>query len=132
MAIDEKVLIERLEKQQKKAFSVLVGWAYEDAIKIINQLAEEHIEKDCSKCSRRSWYQKGYADAKKENGWIPCSEIKPRYSKDVLVCTKTVGITIACIRETDYCDMWFDRYSNRIADVIAWMPLPAPYKGEQK
>ena len=27
---------------------------------------EEHKDKDCSQCSRRSWYQKGYADAKKE------------------------------------------------------------------
>lgn len=27
---------------------------------------EEHNDKDCSQCSRRSWYQKGYADAKKK------------------------------------------------------------------
>ena len=53
--------------------------AYEDSISIVNQLAEEYINcstntsTDCSKCSRRSWYQKGYADAEKSNGWIPCS-----------------------------------------------------------
>lgn len=27
---------------------------------------EEHKDKDCSQCSRRSWYQKGYADAEKK------------------------------------------------------------------
>lgn len=38
-----------------------------DTIKeIVNQLAEEYNNKDCSQCSRRSWYQKGYADAEKK------------------------------------------------------------------
>ena len=51
--------------------------AYDDVISIANQLAEEYKDKDCSQCSRRSWYQKGYADAEKKfaeeynNGWIP-------------------------------------------------------------
>ena len=38
----------------------------EKAIEIVNQLAEEYNNKDCSQCSRRSWYQKGYADAEKK------------------------------------------------------------------
>lgn len=41
----------------------------DNVIEIVNQLAEEykgHKDKDCSKCSRRSWYQKGYADAEKK------------------------------------------------------------------
>ena len=37
-----------------------------EATEIVNQLAEEYKDIDCSKCSRRSWYQKGYADAKKK------------------------------------------------------------------
>ena len=42
-AIDEfaKSLNERLEEKRKKAASVLVGWAYEDAIEIADQLAEQ-------------------------------------------------------------------------------------------
>ena len=49
--------------------------AIEAAIEIVNQVTEEYKDKDCSKCSRRSWYQIGYADAEKKygNGWIPCS-----------------------------------------------------------
>lgn len=111
--IDEKVLIERLEKQQKKVFSVLVGFAYEDAIEIINQLAEEH-----------------------NNGWIPCSERLPKKSGKYIVtqerymledrnCKKPIAI------EVDYVD--FNAIDNvwnraRFFKIIAWMPLPAPYK----
>jgi hypothetical protein len=92
--------------------------AMDSAIEIVNQLAEEYSHRtedlvidashrntstehincstdtstDCSKCSRRSWYQKGYTDAEKKleeeyklfgnseqvnNGWIPCSERLP-------------------------------------------------------
>ena len=38
----------------------------DEAVEIVNQLAEEYNNKDCSQCSRRSWYQKGYADAEKK------------------------------------------------------------------
>lgn len=53
--------------------------AYKNAIEIVNQLAEEYKEKDCSKCSRRSWYQIGYADAEKK--------FAEEYGKDTNVTT---------------------------------------------
>ena len=28
----------------------------------------------CGECSRRKWYQKGFEDSKKDNGWIPYTE----------------------------------------------------------
>ena len=57
------------------------------------------------------------------NRWIPCSERKPEPLKDVLV--------------TDGENVWSDTYDDKApyayyfageADVIAWQPLPEPYK----
>jgi hypothetical protein len=105
-------LIGRLEEEKNKillfednATEEEAGWYFSgsrnglaDAISIVNQLAGEYINcstdtsTDCSKCSRRSWYQKGYTDAEKKlaeeyklfgnseqvnNGWITCSERLP-------------------------------------------------------
>ena len=62
-------LIGRLEEEKesakkRNAFDSEVS--YRCAIEIVNQLAEEYKGKDCSQCSRRSWYQKGYKDAEKK------------------------------------------------------------------
>lgn len=39
----------------------------------------------CGECSRRKWYQIGYEDGKKEDGWIPVSEKLPEVGKMVKV-----------------------------------------------
>ena len=120
------------------------------AISIVNQLAEEYNNKDCSKCSRRSWYQKGYKDAEKKfaeemgvskmenTTWIPCSERLPSREE----YQKCNGQFIVSDGNRTYAT-YFDIYDTlkfgeptierfRIDKcVIAWQPLPAPYqKGE--
>ena len=103
---------------------------------IVNQLAEEYKEKDCSKCSRRSWYQKGYADAEKNNGWIPVSERLPKdeelsQRKEVIVQNRygeifTANYTYNCPKtRKDF----FKEYCI-VPYVVAWMPLPSPYQKE--
>ena len=59
------------------------------------------------------------------SGWIPCSERLPNAEVDVLACDMYGRLWLA---------NWFDYWGwcditgeNRIA-VIAWMPLPEPYK----
>ena len=80
--------------------------------------------------------------ALKENTWIPCSERMPeepkenpvfdgKYLEVYLVTTKygsneqdKVYPFRAFWNGINFTDGW------RILDVIAWMPLPEPYKGE--
>lgn len=86
----------------------------------------------------RQQYEKGYADAKAEERWIPCSERLPS-DEDY---DETFTVTIQC----EHYDDW-DDYVTGYADwtphgwdiqscyigqikVIAWMSLPEPYKGE--
>ena len=64
--------------------------------------------------------------------WIPCSERLPELDESVLATTAWNDITIAW--RIGICE-WFIHEGNtnaETADVIAWMPLPEPYKGEQE
>lgn len=110
-------LIERLEEKRKKSASVLVGWAYEDAIEIVNELAEEH-----------------------NNGWIPCSERLPQEDEPVCVLCQIVNVMLKNGTVTSgwcnrYLEKWYvlDHHHDyplpfEYKDVIAWQPLPAPYE----
>ena len=64
---------------------------------------------------------------KEKDGWIPSSERLPEKNQQVIYCDESglVGFALYTNKNTfwDNC-VEFD-------DVIAWMPLPAPYeKGE--
>lgn len=62
--------------------------------------------------------------------WIPCSERLPDMHDEVLV-TARGEVSIAWL----YVDgKWRsnDMPQPMLRDIIAWMPLPEPYKGEQE
>lgn len=130
-------LIGRLEEEHEKCinrYGVVGGNApaieVKQCIEIVNQFAEEYKEKDCSKCSRRSWYQIGYADAEKNNGWIPCSERLPDDFMSMEYLTTVKGHFYSEVNY--YCVANHKWYSNerttKEVKVIAWMPLPASFK----
>lgn len=89
----------------------------------------------------REQYEKGYEDGKAEIQWIPCSERLPEceWGAETEALMYQVGDTIY----TGYFGrggLWRDEYFRRYADikegvdasnVIAWMPLPEPYKEEE-
>lgn len=52
--------------------------------------------------------------------WIPCSERLPEERGFYLTTTKDKAV---------YCDHWNEDNFDRTEMVIAWMPLPEPYKG---
>ena len=68
----------------------------------------------------------------KKDGWIPCSEKMPKQNE-------YIGNVCKCYLVQDkYDDMYVARYAERgwnpidtlffLDDVVAWMPLPEPYK----
>lgn len=85
----------------------------------------------------REQYQKGYKDGCKDNEWIPISKRLP--DKDILVLTYVdTGTTRTyCLAFwNDYYKAWEEGIGGyRLIDrdlgyqVLAWQPLPEPYKG---
>ena len=69
-----------------------------------------------------------------EPQWIPCNwhkdtENLPDECKSVLICIKDkIGTYVDVSYRTDY-NRW-ERYGRNI-NVIAWMPLPEPWRGEE-
>ena len=89
----------------------------------------------------RNQYEKGYADAKAEHRWIPCSERLP-VQNGVYVVTRTISDGFEYGNITDCCyfdgtNTWHDdtrvnHGRKYLADVIAWQPLPESYReGEE-
>lgn len=70
-------------------------------------------------------------DAQLEPQWIPCNwhkdtENLPDECKSVLICIKDeIGTYVDVSYRTDY-NRW-ERYGRNI-NVVAWKPLPEPYK----
>ena len=69
-------------------------------------------------------YENGYKQGKFEaQQWIPCSERLPEDGQEIL----------ATIKDTRYKNPVIIRHYNPELEeklLLAWMPLPSPYKGE--
>lgn len=141
-------LIERLEESvsftktakmesrvgKKQTIGFVLG--VRSAVKIIKDLAEEY--KECALCYFGSPCEYQNKDAifptellAEDNGWISCEERLPNTEDHVLVCAtgRDEGVFIAYFEEET--EKW--RYDTDegiyyYVDVIAWQPLPAPYK----
>lgn len=71
--------------------------------------------------------------------WIPCSERLPKvedlHDVNIFDCTQYLiqrrcGLMDVAHYIRVYGDSYFEANTMEIKDVIAWMPLPQPYKGE--
>lgn len=131
-------LIERLEKEADSANDKINEQEFEkdmyyydgfedgfnESISIVNQLAEE--------------YKSNLSE--KLTGWIPVTERLPEIGEnefypDVIITDKNGVVEIAIYNEQD--EEWYvmDIYSEEYEvkkDVVAWQPLPEPYKPEEK
>lgn len=67
-------------------------------------------------------------------GWIPCSERLPRPYTEVLVCDECGWVSLGSYRPCDVTEKdsgWSTLTSIKLPtdEVLAWMPLPKPWKG---
>jgi len=77
--------------------------------------------------------------ARPEHQWIPCSERLPeKYIGQWLCCTSDGDVIILPYdtpgdgtKECVFYEWDGDEYFYQIFDVVAWMPLPEPYREEQ-
>lgn len=99
---------------------------------IAKNIIKKHLsENKCGECSRRKFYQMGYEECKKENEWVPCSVRMPD-KQDECYGEKGYIVQVEDIIEafSAYWDgeKFTDDEDNIVKYVIAWRPLPEPYK----
>lgn len=77
------------------------------------------------------WKEQCFELIEQENNdfgkWIPCSEKLPKDNTDVIVCFYSGTVT-----EMRYWGngIFQGIYEHTAKTIVAWMPLPEPYKGE--
>ena len=73
----------------------------------------------------------GYQKAMEKQQWIPCAERLPEEFKRVLCCTDKEEMFLAYVYIFDN-GYTFDDEEGMMweGDVVAWMPLPSPYREE--
>lgn len=101
----------------------------------VEEIIHSHMDEipNCEGCSRRKWYQKGYEDGKKDNDWIPVEERLPNQNGVYNVTRLVDDAFISDSAYFDGQDTWHnDNRVNHIrpylTDIVAWQPLPEPYK----
>lgn len=140
MNVLEKILeeIREVEKEYVTGHKVLYALGATGMATEISNIIRSHMDEipNCEGCSRRKWYQKGYEDGKKDNDWIPVEEEPPEESGYYMACIYNEEVDDYDFRKT-----WFAHVDDYDMDeserrelydferVIAWQPLPEPYKG---
>lgn len=114
--------------------TVLDGAAFrqDEIIDIINALPSAEPDKDMIHLQREQAYMQGWEDAKPR--WISCSEMLPMNDDWVVVTILDErGDTPYLYSDfgwyLDKANCWIVDAEQR-TDVIAWMPLPEPWKGD--
>ena len=90
-------------------------------------------------CGTQRQFEADKSDADRPQGWIPCSERLPKIgeyhiSEPCLVYCKGGVYAFAELEENIFGQVGWncerdDDYHEPIGEVIAWMPLPKPWKG---
>lgn len=72
----------------------------------------------------------GLPSAQPEQRWIPCSERLPKYGEPVLWCNEKGSVFTTAITFVNERGDFAVGKRHRRYSVVAWKPLPEPYKGE--
>lgn len=95
----------------------------------------DKLAEDLQNCLDMYKKKKAEVEALKQTQWIPCEERLPQTNVSLIYCTET-----GCVGEGRYegyngihriWKMYAVCGTHWDDEVLAWMPLPEPWKGEQ-
>lgn len=76
-----------------------------------------------------------FKSAEPKPEWIPCSEELPKNGTSVLFCDDEGDIYngYCLVKDGGRYPKWMEYHNaDRIKNVVAWMPWPEPWKGEEE
>lgn len=113
-----------IDAREVRKYAMTIYWQlkkYEDTG--ISPAQLQVIEEEYSKMAKE------LAELRQQNRWIPVSERLPDYNEEVLITNgKYVTIDTRYFLENTEDGEAYTWDINGWDDVIAWMPLPEPYK----
>ena len=97
-----------------------------EAFELIKERLEEESHYSCFHCMERAISIVSEVEAEYGNGWIPVEERLPEEPSVYLVCYKNPN----CFPSVQLFSggRFLNYYLEEDKHVIAWMPLPSPYK----
>lgn len=115
--------------------------SFDEMIAYFNcRVADMDISQDCKMELLGMVTALGYKHEKSAQQWIPCSERLPEEDGQYLIMVKYKHVNDSY--EDVYAEHgeWFDGrwdmfcfgHCGEVEDIIAWMPLPEPWKGEKQ
>ena len=136
--IDSKKLYGWIKAQINPYGKPFEGTIFEFGNKVLDHIKamEKQPKTECSECTRRKFYQKGYQDGLNAGKWIPCEvEMPPQPKKNQLYENKPLQIYLVSVKncEKPIRAFWNGKYFTdgwSKLNVEAWMNLPQPYKKE--
>ena len=97
----------------------------------------EKVETQVMTCDRHIKILKDLPPTQPKQQWIPCNVRLPRVA-DCYAVTRQIGsdlIVSACYFDginNWHNDNWINHERNYLTDIVAWCPLPEPYKEEEQ
>lgn len=89
--------------------------------------------RDIEKSIRKMMIDQIANEKKQESKWIPVSERVPEDGEEVLCFLGSEEMAVLFLRNDWGQNEWVDgRFATGSYDVVAWMPLPKPYKTESE
>lgn len=139
MNVLEKILeeIREIEKKYVVGHNVLFALGVTGMATEISSIIRSHMVDvpKCGECSRRKWYQMGYEDGKKNDGWTPyTSQNIPKKENVYLVTCDDEEYPVKRMRfkKEDEYGLWYDNYGVYDGAILAWQQLPKPYKAKEE
>ena len=91
--------------------------------------AEEWKKDGRALCAKKIRELPSVTPSRPTGHWIDIAEQKPDVGISVLVCDIEDDIYLTHLTRAD---RFFDDSGNCIKNIVAWMPLPKPYKAEKE
>ena len=101
-------------------------WMEYTEVMSIDEIAERALKASKQSMIKILHDMPSVTPARPKSEWIPVSERLPEWGERVLTIDNDGDYEINHIMDDEY-DEWFYDY-----DIIAWMPLPEPYKAESE